>query len=296
MKNKGLPVVLLGLLAAVQAVAQQGPVVLDRIVAKVDNRYILRSDIEQSFYQYQEEAKARKTTAPTRCQILNSLIINKVMLAKAEIDSVVVDDRRIESELQGRMDQMLQMYGSEKSLVEQFGKSVEQLKAELRPDIQDQLLVDEMRSKITNNVSVTPGEVRKFFNSIPKDSLPYFPSEVEIGQIVRLATVTREEMTALKTRLLDYKKRSLPVKTSENWPKPTQKTPAVPRTAGCMPTTNAAQWCLNLRERCFGLSPVKSLTRLKPILGCTSSNLKTYRVRFTPYGISCCGPTTPAST
>lgn len=209
MKNKGLPVVLLGLLAAVQAVAQQGPVVLDRIVAKVDNRYILRSDIEQSFYQYQEEAKARKTTAPTRCQILNSLIINKVMLAKAEIDSVVVDDRRIESELQGRMDQMLQMYGSEKSLVEQFGKSVEQLKAELRPDIQDQLLVDEMRSKITNNVSVTPGEVRKFFNSIPKDSLPYFPSEVEIGQIVRLATVTREEMTALKTRLLDYKKRSL---------------------------------------------------------------------------------------
>ena len=199
----------LALYTATQAAAQQTPVVLDRIVAKVDNRYILRSDIEQTYYQYQEEAKARNTSAPTRCQILNSLIINKVMLAKAEIDSVVVDDRRVESELEGRMDQMLQMYGSEKSLVEQFGKSVEQLKAELRPDIRDQLLVDEMRSKITSNVNVTPGEVRKFFNSIPKDSLPYFPSEVEIGQIVRLARVTREEMTTLKSRLLEYKKRAL---------------------------------------------------------------------------------------
>ncbi|MFT4032721.1 MAG: peptidylprolyl isomerase [Siphonobacter sp.] len=181
-------------------------ILIDGVIGKVDNHYILRSDLEQMYLQYQAD---NPKNPPTRCQCLNSLILNKVMLAKAEIDSVTVEDSKVESDLGARMDQMIQMYGSEKNIVEQFGKSIEQLKAELRTDVKDNLLVGEMRSKIISAMKVTPSEVRKFFNSIPKDSIPYFPSEVQIGHIVRLAEVTKEEKTKLRERLLDFKKRAL---------------------------------------------------------------------------------------
>ncbi|MDR6195982.1 peptidylprolyl isomerase [Siphonobacter sp. SORGH_AS_0500] len=180
--------------------------VIDGVISKVDNHYILRSDLDQMYYQYQNE---NQKNPPSKCQCLNSLIINKVMLAKAEIDSVTVEDRQVDGELEGRMDQMIQMYGSQKNIVEQFGKSIEQLKAELRSDVRNNLLVQEMQRKITSDVKITPNEVRKFFNSIPKDSLPYFPSEVQVGHIIRLAEVTKEETDALKQRLLEYKKRAL---------------------------------------------------------------------------------------
>ncbi|WP_420153264.1 foldase protein PrsA [Siphonobacter sp.] len=202
-KILGLLIVFLPVLGFAQA--SKGKVI-DGVISKVDNHYILRSDLDQMYHQYQAE---NPKNAPTRCQCLNSLIINKVMLAKAEIDSVTVEDRQVDGELEGRMDQMIQMYGSEKNIVEQFGKSLDQLKAELRSDVRNNLLVQEMQRKITSDVKITPSEVRKFFNSIPKDSLPYFPSEVQVGHIIRLAKVTKEERDVLRERLLDYKKRAL---------------------------------------------------------------------------------------
>lgn len=186
--------------------AQVKAQLIDGVVAKVDNHYILRSDLEQMYLQYQAD---NQKNAPSRCQCLNSLIINKVMLAKAEIDSVTVEDRNVDSELEGRMDQMIQMYGSEKNIVEQFSKSIDQLKAELRTDVKNNLLVGEMQRKITSEVKITPSEVRRFYGSFPKDSLPYFPSEVQVGHIVRLAKVTREEKDKLRERLNEYKKRVL---------------------------------------------------------------------------------------
>lgn len=202
-KILGLLIVFLPVLGFAQA--SKGKVI-DGVISKVDNHYILRSDLDQMYHQYQAE---NPKNAPTRCQCLNSLIINKVMLAKAEIDSVTVEDRQVDGELEGRMDQMIQMYGSERNIVEQFGKSLDQLKAELRSDVRNNLLVQEMQRKITSDVKITPSEVRKFFNSIPKDSLPYFPSEVQVGHIIRLAKVTKEERDVLRERLLDYKKRAL---------------------------------------------------------------------------------------
>jgi len=81
------------------------------------------------------------------------------------------------------------------------------LKSELRQQVKDQKIVQKMQQKITSDVKVTPRDVRKFFDGIPKDSLPYMPAEVEVGQIVRIAKATKEQKEALRQRLLDYKKR-----------------------------------------------------------------------------------------
>lgn len=181
---------------------QQG-VIIDKIIARVDNHYILNSELEEMYNSYVQNGQK----APEKCQILESLIINKMLLAKAEIDSVTVDDKDVDNELDGKMSYMIQRFGSEKNLVEAYGKSVENLKTELRSQVKEQKIVEKMQGTISGNVKITPADVRKFFNAIPKDSLPYIPSEVEIGHIVRLGTVTREQKDKLRKQLLDIKAR-----------------------------------------------------------------------------------------
>lgn len=176
---------------------------LNKVIAKVDNYYVLRSDLEETLQSY----AGQNQPVPPKCQALESLVINKMMLAKAEIDSVVVDDKSVDNQLDSRMSYMVQQFGSEKNIVEAYGKSLELLKSELRTQVKDQLIVQKMQSKITNDVKVTPRDVKKFFEGIPKDSLPFMPAEVEIGQIVRFAKATREQKEVLRQRLLDIKKR-----------------------------------------------------------------------------------------
>lgn len=194
---------LAGWLLTAPAFAQRQEVSLNKIIAKVDNYYVLRSDLEEAIQSY----ASQNQTPPQRCQLLESLVINKMMLAKAEIDSVVVEEKLVDSELDQRMAYMAQQFGSEKNIVEAYGKSLEMLKSELRQQVKDQKIVQKMQQKITTDVKITPREVRKFFDAIPKDSLPYMPAEVEIGQIVRYAKPTKEQKDVLRQRLLDLKKR-----------------------------------------------------------------------------------------
>lgn len=182
---------------------QQG-VSLDKIIARVDNHYILNSELEEMYNQYKAEGRS----APEKCQLLESLIINKMLLAKAEIDSVTVEDKQVDGELNAKMNYMIQRFGSEKNIVEAYGKSIENLKNELRQQVKDQKIVEKMQQTISGNVKITPADVRKFFNSIPKDSLPYIPSEVEVGHIVKKGTVTREQKDKLRQQLQDLKQRA----------------------------------------------------------------------------------------
>ena len=175
---------LMGLLLVMSFSTRAQSVVIDKIIAKVDNHYILKSELEAQYQQYLQSGQGN---TPTRCQLLESLIIGKVMLAKAEIDSVLIEDKKVEMELNSRMEQMEQQFGSQKNIVEAYGKTIASLKDELRSAIKEQLTTRKMQEKITGDVKVTPKEVRKFYESIPKDSLPYLPSEVEVGHIVRLA-------------------------------------------------------------------------------------------------------------
>ncbi len=177
--------------------------VLDKIIAKVDNYYLLKSELETQMAQYAQSGQQ----APPKCQLLESLVVGKLMLAKSDIDSVTVEDKRVETELTSRMEQMESQFGSQKNIVEAYGKTIASLKDELRSAIKEQLITRKMQDKITGDVKVTPKEVRRFYEAIPKDSLPYLPSEVEIGQIVRMAKTTRAQKDELYKRLLDYKKR-----------------------------------------------------------------------------------------
>ena len=206
MRIKNLFLGVVSCLISITSVAQEANTaqLLDKIIAKVDNHYILKSEIEQQFQQYQSSGQAN---TPDRCQILEGLVINKLMLAKAEIDSVIVEDKRIEMELSSRMDQMEQQYGTAKNIVEAFGKPIATMKEELRANLKEQMTGRKMQDKITDDVKITPKEVAAFFSTIPTDSLPYLPSEVEVGHIIRLAQPNKDQKNELIARLLDYRRR-----------------------------------------------------------------------------------------
>lgn len=178
--------------------------VLDRIIVKVDNYFILKSEVENQYQQYLTSGQAN---TPDRCQILEGLVVNKLMLAKAEIDSVIVDDKRIEAELTSRMEQMEGQYGSAKNIVEAYGKSIPTLKEDLRASLKEQLTGRKMQDKITDEVKITPKEVAAFFNEIPRDSLPYLPAEVEISHIIRVAKPNKNQKEELYAKLLDFRRR-----------------------------------------------------------------------------------------
>lgn len=195
---------MVGALGQVNAQELEKPTILDKIIAKVDNYYILKSEVESQYAQYQSSGQSN---TPNRCQILEGIVVNKLMLAKAEIDSVIVDEKRIDMELSSRMEQMEAQYGSAKNIIEAFGKPIVSLKEDLRLSLKEQLTGRKMQDKITNDVKMTPKEVATFFNQIPTDSLPYLPAEISVGHIIRLAKPNKNQKDELVSKLLEYRKR-----------------------------------------------------------------------------------------
>ncbi len=157
-------------------------VVVDKIVAKVDHFIILKSEAELNYLQYLSSGQDLKGNV--KCRVFESLIINKLLLAKADIDSITVEEDMVEANLNQRMSVFISQFGSEEKLEQYYGKTVEEFKEEFREQVRDQLVIQRMDEQITQGIDVNPREVRKFFSKIPEDSLPYFSTEVEVGQIV----------------------------------------------------------------------------------------------------------------
>lgn len=180
--------------------------VVDKIVAKVDNYIVLKSEVERSYLQLQSSGEVNTT----KCQVFEGLVLNKLMVAKAEIDSVVVEEDIVDRQLDMRMQGVTaQAGGDPKKLEEVFGKSLEEIREELREQVKEQMVVERMQSTITEGITVTPSEVKRFFKNIPKDSLPYFSTEVEIAQIVKKPEVSAEEQDRIEKLLLQVRQEAL---------------------------------------------------------------------------------------
>ncbi|NIK74219.1 peptidyl-prolyl cis-trans isomerase SurA [Thermonema lapsum] len=179
--------------------------VLDKIIARVDDYIILQSDLELYFEELVEDGRLPRTPQ-AKCQLLQSMVVNKMLLAKAEIDSVTVSDQLIEVETEQRIDALLQGR-SPKVLEELYGKSFEDLKRELQQSLKEERIAQTMRSKITEGIGITPAEVKRYFKRLPKDSIPIIPTEFEVAQIVRVLPLKEEERQRVKEQLETIRKR-----------------------------------------------------------------------------------------
>ncbi|WP_246164361.1 peptidylprolyl isomerase [Xanthovirga aplysinae] len=179
--------------------------VVDKIVAKVDNNIILKSEVENTYNDYLARSNYRTTI--DKCQILESLVIQKVLVAKAEIDSVTVADEQVQANLDRRMQYFISQVGSADKIEEYYGKTIKQFKDELQEQVKEQMVAQQMQDNITADIKVTPAEVRSFFKSIPRDSLPLFDTEVEVAQIVKLPEISKEEKNKTRDLLNNLRSR-----------------------------------------------------------------------------------------
>ncbi len=182
--------------------------VVDKIIVKVDNFVVLKSDLESVYQNYLTNGNPASTDA--KCSMLNSIIVNKLMVAKAEIDSVMVTDIEVDQNTDQRMSMILQNAGnSPEQLEKAYGKTLDEIKLELRDQIKEQLVGRQMQDLITKDINITPSEVRRFFSQIPADSLPYYNSDVEVAQIVRKAKVSDAQKTEARQKLTGLREQIL---------------------------------------------------------------------------------------
>ncbi|MDB5248749.1 MAG: peptidylprolyl isomerase [Segetibacter sp.] len=184
--------------------AQPKKVIADKIVAQVGDKIILRSDIYNSIADAQRQG-AQLPPNP-ECILVERALIEKALVLQAEKDSLPVSEEDVEAELDNRIRGFIMQYGSKEVLEEVAGKSVYQLKEDFREPIKEQKLSEAMRRKIVENIKITPNEVRDYFEKIPKDSLAYYESELELSEIVVYPKANREVESYVSKQLSDWKK------------------------------------------------------------------------------------------
>lgn len=202
-------IIALMLLALPMMAQNRQPQVIDKVVAVVGKNIILQSDIENQYIQYRMQGLTDGTGKEVRARILEDLLLQKLMLNQAEMDSITVTDDQVETQMDQRIRYFVTRLGSQEKLEEQFGKSMSEIKEEVRQAVKDQMLQEQVQAKIMQNVVVTPKEVKDFFNDIPNDSLPMIQPEYEIVQIVKRPPVSIDEKLQVKDRLYQIRKRIL---------------------------------------------------------------------------------------
>jgi peptidyl-prolyl cis-trans isomerase SurA len=166
--------------------------VVDKVVAMVGGEIVLLSEVEEQFALMKERQPRMPESA--RCDVLDQLLVAKLMLNQAKLDSIEVSEAEVEEQLNARIDRILSfMNGDLQQFEAYYGQTVTEVKDQFREDLRNQLLVERMRGQVLANVTVTPSEVKDFFGQIPNDSLPYFNSEVEVAEIVLQPKVNAEE-------------------------------------------------------------------------------------------------------
>lgn len=181
---------------------------LDRIVAIIGEEIILESDIDNQ-YNYLI-INGEKDDGTLRCQVMNDLIVNKLLVNKARQDSIIVSEDEILSEIDRRIEYiMAQLNNDETEFVKRYGKPLVSFREDLKPDIERELLAQRQRTTVLGEASITPREVKRFFRDINPDSLGLFPAEVELNHIVVNPPYSEESIQEVKDKLNELRRMTL---------------------------------------------------------------------------------------
>lgn len=202
--KKLLTVVFLFFAGMLAAQGQPKKAVADKIIAVVGDRIILYSDVRNSMADIQRQGGSVPENAG--CLITEQAIVSKVLMLQAEKDSLPVTEEEVEAELDQRIRYYVTQLGTQEALEEMAGQTIYQIKDNARESVRERKLAEAMQQKIVSGVKITPTEVKSFFDRIPKDSLPFFESELEIGQIIIYPKASRDLEQYIVTEMNNYKK------------------------------------------------------------------------------------------
>lgn len=177
----------------------------DKIVAVVGKEIILLSDIENQALQLQSQGYY--TSGDIKCEVLEQMLFSKLMVNQAKLDSIQITDTEVNDEMERRLNMFISQIGSKEKLEEFYGKSISEIKSEFKEVIADQLLSSRLQQKVTADLSVTPKEIRDFYKSLHKDSVPMINTQFEMNQIVVKPKVEELEVVRIQDRLREFKNR-----------------------------------------------------------------------------------------
>ncbi|MCR5036267.1 MAG: peptidylprolyl isomerase [Bacteroidales bacterium] len=188
--------------------AQQSQVI-DEVVAVVGSNIILQSDIEEQYMQYRMQGGVKGSASSIRCEILEDQLFRKLMLNQAELDSITVTDEQIDSEVERYVRYYVSQLGSIEKLEKYYDKNIAEIRDDLHEQLKEKQLMEEVQRSIVSGVSATPSDVREFYRSIPRDSVPMVSAQFEIAELVKKPPITLDEKLAVKNELYDIRARIL---------------------------------------------------------------------------------------
>lgn len=180
--------------------------IIDEVIWVVGDEPILLSDVENT--RLQGEIEGVKWDGNPDCIIPEQLAIQKLFLHQAAIDSVEVSESEVAQKVEEQINYWIQLTGGSKEKLEEYkNMSLTELRQSIHDDLRDRLLIERERQQLVENIAVTPADVRRYFSTMPEDSLPIIPTEVEVQIITRTPKVSQKEIDRIKNELREYTER-----------------------------------------------------------------------------------------
>jgi len=178
---------------------------IDKIEAVLGDEIILTSEIESQYLQYLSQGNGKSNEI--RCQIVEDLLFQKLLINQAKLDSLVVSDDEVEAEVSKRLSYFESQLGSVQKVEDYFGKSKVNIKLELGKVIKDQFMAQKMQTKLTSSLKVTPAEVKESYALLSDAEIPTMPTQVEVAQIVIKPEITDQQKDKIREKLNNFRDR-----------------------------------------------------------------------------------------
>ena len=190
-------------LLAIGCLAQDN--IIDEVIWIVGEEAILRSEVEEERLRAQYEGQP--IPGDPYCVIPEQLAIQKLFLHQAELDSIEANESSVSSQVDMRMNYYISQIGSKEKMEEYFRKTSSEIREEMMTSVRNQMIIQQMQSKLTEGIQPTPAEVRRYFNSLSIDSLPTIPAQVEVQILSIQPPVPVEETERIKSQLREFTER-----------------------------------------------------------------------------------------
>lgn len=200
--NKKLILFGVTLLVAAGLFAATGDNVIDEVAWMIGDEPIYKSEIEQAYMDLQNERA--EIPGDPYCVIPEQLAVERLFLHQAELDTVEVQESMVQMQVEQQMNFLISNLGSREKVEQYFRKSYPDIREYYADNIRKRARVQQVRSSLTQNLKVTPGDVRRYFDALSKDSVPFMPLQVEVQLLTLNPAVPRQEIDDVKARLRDY--------------------------------------------------------------------------------------------
>lgn len=207
MKNSLKVLLFIITFTSINLYSQPEGVKLDGVIAIIGKNIVLHSELES---QYAQASMQGQTLSPQmKCELLEELMLQKLLLAQAQFDSIAVTENEVETELERRLRFFISQIGSREALEKYYNKSILEIKAEFRELIQEQMLIQKMQQQITADVKVTPSEVKNFYNKLAAEEIPLVELEFQLSHLVIFPQIAPEEKELVRDRMTEIRQRVL---------------------------------------------------------------------------------------